>query len=341
MNPQKIQTLSATLCLLSAGLPQAHALEEPSLMPNRVSLSGRFAFNISADLRYNALPANPAGTYDDGYVQPDVSGSTSRTWNWGYTHGNQVNGDAIEMHNALGSPRDGTLDSFTEAPQGGFDLTYGRELFRIKMGKKRSMAFGVEGGFSSMAYSAKREDTISGSIGRETSSFALGGSIPPTAPYSGSFNGPGPLLDLQPSSSVVDQGVPVTSAGTVKLDSLLFGLKAGAFLDLPITKRVSVQVGGGVAALYGQADLRFEEQIAYTEGFAPPPLITGDYDNSEWLIGFYGQATLSYAVSKTVQIFAGGQYQQLGDITTGGGGREATLDFGGCMEAVAGVRFTF
>ena len=45
-----------------------------------------------------------------------------------------------------------------------------------------------------------------------TDTYYLGGIIPPPAPYSGSFNGPGPLLPDTPSRSIEDIAVPEPSS---------------------------------------------------------------------------------------------------------------------------------
>lgn len=99
-----ISNISSLLaaCLLVAGLP-GHAAEtvEEQLVPlpdrspsgpayNRVAVSYRLGFNLSVTFEdvgsFPALslakPAPNGGVYnyDDGYVLPDISGSTADTW---------------------------------------------------------------------------------------------------------------------------------------------------------------------------------------------------------------------------------------------------------------------
>lgn len=337
--------LPAVLVCLAAGAAalSGHAQDDDiTLDRNRVWVNARFAFNISAEFRTVSAPApSVAPSYDDGYVLPDISGSQDgKTWYWGYNQANQVVGDSLSMHLATGSPRVGFSETKGGDVQAGFDIVYGRVLGFFNLSEKRKAAWGVLGGFGSLDVNLDTTSTVTGTMARSAYRYSLGGILPPLAPYAGTYGGPGPVIDtaVTPVGSAV---VPATSTLYSRIDAMALGFKLGPFVELPISSRFSVDVSAGVAAVDTLTTYEYQETITIQGMGGPPPVRSEELNHDEWLIGFFANASLSYALNYNLTVFAGVQYQYLGDVTVTGGGKEATLRMGQVIEATAGLRLSF
>lgn len=111
-----------------------------------------------------------------------------------------------------------------------------------------------------------------------------------------------------------------------EIDTLAVGMKLGPFLELPLSRRFTVSLGAGMAAVDVLNTMRYDGD---------------EFDEDEWLFGGYAQATLSYALNYGLSVFAGMQYQYLGEASVSGGGRKAVLDLEGTYGAVVGLRGSF
>src|SRR6266478_5921027 len=120
--------------------PAAGLAEEPDTnYLNRVTVSARFGFNLSA--KFRGLPTLPQPissrltahgdryNYDDGYVLTDISGNAGgQTWYWGYDNSaSQISGNTILLgrSTAMGSSPAVSLDS---DPSLGAEIVYRRQL---------------------------------------------------------------------------------------------------------------------------------------------------------------------------------------------------------------------
>ncbi len=335
-----LQPACVAACILGmAGASTAKA-DELGLDRNRLTLGARFGFNLSAKVSNLAVAASTAPNYDDGFVRTDISGNAGgKTTYWGYNQADQLAGTDLELHSAP-SPRDGTDKTLKDDPHAGFEITYGRELARFTLGKGREVAVGIEAGFGSMDLNFSGGDTLTGNVLRTTDRYGVAGIVPPLPPYAGTFQGPGPLIDAAPNSSSTAV-VAVTSAMTSKVDALVYGLKVGPFMEVPIIKRLTLQLSAGVAAVNAEGDFAFNETLSAAVAGGPPQARIAKFSSSAWLIGFYGNCNLAFAINDTMSVFAGGQYQNLGDMTIQGGGKAATINLGQDIEGVVGLRFTF
>lgn len=333
------------LLACSAAALSGHAQEDDiTLDRNRVWISARFAFNISAQVHnLSAPPLSTPPTYDDGYVRPDISGSADgKTWYWGYQEASQVAGDSLNLHIATGSPFTGVTEDLSGDIQAGFELVYGRALGFFNLSAKRQAAWGVLGGFGSTDINIDGQTSLSGTASRREDHFSLGGIVPPVAPYSGTYTGPGPLIGLTPTGSST-QDVSLTTSQYARIDAMALAFKLGPFVELPLGRRFSVNISAGVAVADVLTTFEFSETttLAASDFGGPPPVRQGRVDDSEWLIGYFANATLSYSLNYTVTVFAGVQYESLGDTTVAVGGKEATLKLGQVMEAQLGIRASF
>lgn len=304
--------------------------------PNRFSLGPRFALNISADFtQLGGVSPDPApGFYDDGYNLPDISGSQDgTTWNWGYQRPAQYEDDTIRL-NSSSSPANVAAPDATNDPQYGFELAYAREL--VPWGPTR---WGIETAFGYTAIAIRDTRALAGDVVQVTDSFGLDGVIPPLAPYYGSFDGPGPLLGTVPSSQTRFQAGAASLAGRRTLDADLFAWRLGPYLEWPVAPPISIQLGGGLAVAYVNSRFAYSETVTLPELESVERSGSGSSDG--WLVGGYLDTRVNAAVSSRVSVFAGAQYQTLGQFTQETDGKRARLDLRQGILVHAGASFHF
>lgn len=343
MKPPELRFHAGLALGLLGAATLAHAqgdLDDLSLSKNRVRISARFGFDVSGQIKNLPPSGGVAGSYDDGYVHPDISGSSKTTWNWGYANASQVVGDTLHFDRVAGSPRDGTTDSLSKTPTPGFEILYGRELTRLRLSENRSAVIGAEFGFGTMDYNLSGGSTMNGSVTQTTDIYNLNGLTPPLAPYSGTYSGPGPLLNQLPTSSSSTQ-LAASSGISERVRSLVYGFKLGPYAEVPLYKRLSLELGAGVAAVIADTELSYTETVRDPAGVNPVLLRSRTLNHSDNLFGFYGTGSLAYEVGNDIRIFVGGQYQHLGNATVSDGSKEATLKLGGTLEAVVGISIGF
>jgi len=317
---------------------------ELSIDPNRVYVNARFSFNISASLKSIPIAPGAEPDYYDGFVQDDISGNArGLTWNWGYQTADQVGdslpGGALSMHYFANSPRDGTSQTLDSDITAGFEIGYGRQLGLIRLGPNRSAVWGVQGGFGSLDINLDGSSLLTGNASLVEHVYALGGVVPPVAPYTGSFEGPGPLIPRTPASSAT-RTVEVSSQQSAQLDALVLGFKVGPFIEVPIYKRLSLHASAGAAIMDALAELKCHETMKIN-GTSTILERTFNYEHDEWVFGFYANLALGWSVTDTFALLLGAQYQGIDDVEIVGAGREAKLNLGESIEIIAGLRVSF
>ncbi len=322
----------------STPLTQAEAPSE-----NHFGLSARFGLNISAKFKNlggftsPALPGPASGGaehfYDDGFVRLDASGNAGgKTWFWGYENAAQVPGnDTIEFH-AGDVPANRSVRDEGD-PQLGFELSYSRQL-----GKLDPFRWGIEAAFGYTDINIRNSQSFVGNVTALTDSYALGGVTPPQAPYAGTFGGPGVVIGDTPtrSTTLMPGGALIT--GQRELNAGMYTLRLGPYFTYPITERLSLDLGGGLA--FGIVDSEFEFREAVTVGAATAKS-AGHDSQTDFLAGGYVGAQLGWQVFDHVSLFTGAQYQPLGSFTQKVAGKKAELDLVNPVFLSAGLRFSF
>ncbi len=348
MNISKIALrVAAGFTALLAGLDLA-AQPDPANR-NRFHIGAQLHFNVTADMKNLAVPANSGPDYDDGFVRNDSSDSFGgKSWNWGYSVSNQVIGASaprfLELHGAP-SPRDGRTDRLEQDFQYGFELGYGRELWTFG-NSSRPTRMGIEASFAASALALDAQNTVSGTVRRRADRYAFGAVVPPNAPYSGSFEGPVPpnppmpLIGTNIVSSVTTTET-VTSTQRSEIEGTYWGFRLGPFAEIPLSGRFQLQAGAGLAVVQVDATLSYFESFTTTGLGGPPPPRTDSRARQDWLMGFYGEARLQYWINEAVALYVGGQFQALDDFKVNALDREATVDFGSSFGALLGVIYSF
>ncbi len=309
----------------------------------RIGLGYRMNFNMSAKFgnvggmiaTSNPGPAtgsNVDRTYDDGFNRVDVSGNAGgQTWFWGYTDASQIVGDTVVMHSRSVSS---TSSEETDDPQHGTELTY-----NIELGATKSWRWGMEAGASYTAFNVTNSKPMSGNVVVISDAFALNGVVPPMAPYSGTFNGPGPMISSTPVRTISTTPGGATITGERALDADLFGFRLGPYLEIPIASRMALSFSGGLAVVVVSSDFRFHETVTIPGSGSTSR--SGSGNDDAVLAGGYLSGNLSYALTDRVSLFGGVQYYVLGDQEQTANRKSATLDLGSSVGVLLGATFSF
>ncbi len=263
-------------------------------------------------------------TYSDGYVRTDVTGNDHgpapddhATWFWAYAAPSQISpgGDSVLMHIDSSAPIASTKGEGDE-PLPGFELTYSRQLGEL--GKAR---WGVEAAFGYTGFDFHNEgDAVA--AGRRTDQYQFspnaGAPLPPgfpSDPYGGNgpgtFSGPGQLLLDTIETSSVGSALVV---GKRRFDGAIFSGRLGPYLEIPLCRKSSVWLGGGLALVGVQSNFRYDEAVTIadvvgTEGH------NASGSHGDVLVGYYLSGSLSVALSSRLSLFGGVQYQSVGTYT--------------------------
>jgi hypothetical protein len=318
----------AVLAAVLGAFPVAIMAQDDDSNWNHFGLNLRAGFNVRAKFSEATsaavlpFPISAEGAvnrhYTDGYVDVDSSGNQGgQTWNWGYHNGSQITdeGGTVVMH-ATGSTG-GSSQYVTDDPNVGLDLNYVRDITHQKWGR-----FGIKIAFGYTPIGVHDHDPISGGSETIADSYALNGVVAPTAPYSGSFSGPGPVLSSTPFSRTVTMGsAGGLITGTHDVDASLYDLRLGPSFDFPLGKGFSIEAGGGVAVGLVDSEFKFSENTGAA-------VATGDVHNSGLRLGGYAEVGLAYRVCHSASIFTGAQIQSLGTFNQSVAGRNSRLDIG-------------
>lgn len=355
----KWQTVAATVSIGTVLVAEAQPrdriyLEEsdsPFMRDNRVWGGGRVVFNLEADFSYGTgtAPGSFPGvgpenrTYDNGYVLIDDSGNVGgMTWNWGFWdlpgQPPTVNGTTLELSSTT-SPAQGASSSQKDDPHFGFEVGYGRVLFRSTDEEGRGVLVGLDTAFNMTWLNIENSAAFAGDAITTVDSYDLSGlPIIPSAPYYGGTPTPGGPLPLLLPDTPFDRTTtttPTTATEYGKLDGTLYGFNIGPFVEIPLNRAFALQVRGGFSAVLSDLEYKFSESLS-TGGAN-----SGSISDTDWLFGGYAELKLTIAVAPNVGIYVSGGFQYVGDHTLSVGGQSVKLDPGGVGTAGAGVTISF
>lgn len=338
----------ASLTLLAGALPAGAQIKLPPLEFEErdtagyfVRFSARSLFNVRASVDVQAQTPQTPGNYDNGFVLPDAGGTASGlTWNWGYQTDDQLQGDALNFERYSNVPRAGVFAGEKNDPALGGELIFGAEFGRFDV-REREWSWGVEIGYGFNPFKVSNTSSASGTVQYLAASHSVNGIVVPVAPYSGTFDGPGPLIDLNPSSTTsISSAATSNFDGTLKSD--LHAFKFGFWIDAPFAEDWSVALSMGYSSILADSELQIYETFGIANG-AVPGIDTTDttVTGSGWRNGFYAQLRLNWQFSKRVGAFVGGDFQYNNRFKFSGAGRDVTLDFTGTYGALVGLTFNW
>jgi hypothetical protein len=315
------------------------AQDDPETDWNHFGLNFRAGFNIRAKFSEptsgSVFPPGPGAglalnhQYNDGFVNVDSSGNQGgQTWNWGYQHASQISGGDVLMH-ATGS-EGGSEEHSSDDPNPGFDFNYVRDIGHYSWGQ-----WGIKIASGYTHVHVRDNDPMNVKLETLTDTYALNGVIPPLAPYSGSFSGPGPVLGSEPISRALGTSEGIIT-GNHNVNAALVDLRLGPSINIPLFKRFSVQAGGGVAVGLVDSHFTFTENSMTGSGS-----VSGGNNHTGFVGGAYAEAGFAYRICHSTSIFTGAQFEYLGNFTQSADGRSAQLKLGQNIFYEIGLQWQF
>ena len=299
--------------------------------------------------------AASTGTFSDGYVLPDISGSGISTWNFGYTSASQVSGNTLTLHGSGG----GTSSSFTSellnsdwsddmAGWGGFIQLESPDLLTWK-GISLSATAGysytrADVGQSIAAFTATQTTTTGG--GSFTQTFTAIGALP-AAPHAGTFNGPGPIINLVPTSTtgsatggeggeITETTVESTIDNELKLDLHTFSFGPKFAVQ---HQRLRLGCSLGLALNVADWEARTEETLR-TKGGSKLANWRSENSGTDVLPGFYLELSAELPITDRLSAYAAGRYDWSRDLHGSTELSEHSLEMSG-FTAQVGISFKF
>jgi hypothetical protein len=302
-----------------------------------VRVGGLIGLNVKADFSRSGqfnVGSPTAGVYDDGYVRVDATGNAQgQTSFWGYQNGSQLDSTAhtLLMHQTTSYSTSGT-GSGDDAPYFGGELAGGGNFWRSK-----SLRIGWEVGASILPVSIPDNENLPATASQNLLLFNTGTIVVPTAPYNGGSSGLGPTISGTPST-ITSTSLPATITGTQTLDATVWAIRLGPTFFWDLNQYVGLQLGGGAAFGIVPGDLKFNETVQLPTGSLPN---SGKISSTEFAFGGYVNAIVTFHVARNADLYLGGQYLPLQDVTFSGSGREARLKLGGQVGFMAGINWPF
>ena len=327
-------------------MKNARLLTQPSRSLNTFGFAARFGFNIDASFKDRPIRnvGSPTGAaesrvYDNGFIGIDSSGNAGGlTWFWGYRDAAQISAGGLTFQSST-SPLGGLVENASGDPQGGFELTYAREL-----SGNDKWSWGLASAVGGTELRIRDNRTLVGNVVRTTDLYPVPGGIillPPGSP--GAFDRPGPLI---PGGPVAGAGAPPREAtlsgslaGQRQIEASVYGFRFGPYFTRNLTERISLSLGGGLAVGVIHSDLSVSETL--TVGGTVARQVSGTSTKSDVLVGGYVEGRVACQLHDGISAFAGVQYQNVGVFSQTVAGKQADLDLSKSLFLVFGLGLSF
>lgn len=274
--------------------------------------------------------ANADRTYDDGFVNIGAAtAGTGLTTHFGYVSDSQNVADTLSYSlsggTALDTPENGSDDDSTEA------APYLELVYFMPINDK--LEFGISVNFTYADFDSSIQSALTEYDITTIDRYDLNGVILPLAPYTGSYPGPGVVINNQPTSR--EQVLTPIATRTVSFESEveLYSLALGGELQWSPAKSCFLNLGAGAVLNYAdwQAELN-------------APLIGGDVRESnrgeEFLWGVYLKAGGGYRITEALTLEAFARYDWNESLAGKAGPAEFKTDLTGwTLGAAIGYRF--
>jgi hypothetical protein len=230
-------------------------------------------------------------------------------------------------------------DGLGSGLQHGLQLVYDRQL-----GKSEHFRWGLEAGFGFTQMCIHDDQPLTGAVTRISDAFSLGTPpiIAPTAPYNGTFAGPGAVIGDSPTRTIntISSGPGSASiTGERSLSADVYSLQLGPYIEWPAAKRLQLSLSGGLALVAVDSDFHFQETV--TIPGVGSQSSTGGGSHAGLLPGGFVAANLAVPMTHSLAFYAGAQYMNVGNYSHMESGREAKIDFGTSIFVNLGLRYSF
>jgi hypothetical protein len=355
------RTLTAVLCL-TTGFLQAGDPAPISQVKNstRWRFGASYAPILGMKAEYSgfgnfrnpfppsAIAAGNEYIYRDGSVRVDSSGNFGgETTFWSYTNASQYDptafgGQGAINFSSLGSDLNGggqvSDDAISAAT--GFEF-YGLyelgQLPAIRTLGSRSASWGLRLGLQYGRVQTENTAALSAGVSTITDSFSLNGSVPPGAPFNGTFLGPGTLLSDTPVRTLTSSSASIT--GRRELDVHLFIPQFGTYLEIPLARKLDLMLeGGGLLAI---ASGRYDFETTVSSPADGTQTSSGSNSGTRFMPGVYLGAGISYALTEQLSLQTSARYQYLKSFQISANGSDAKLNFDSAFVLSIGALYQF
>ena len=345
-----IHKLGLIVGVSAVAVDSANPAEATPRERNKFTARVGAVFNVKADFKTStAVPevGPPAGAatprfYNDGLVGVDISANAGgKTWNWGYDTAAQYDPVAgtVAFH-ASGSPLDFVVRSDADRKHAGGELTYSREIGTLRLSNSSVIAYGFNFGFAYAGMEFRDDGLLLGSVTLTTDKYTIAPNIAPLPPFRGEFAGVNTPLSSDPGTlgrSVLR--APAFAEFSNKLDSSVYVLKLGPYVEVPLGKHCYLNLGGGLSAGLADMSYSFAEKWTVTGGVGG--MRAGVTDRAAWLVGGHFSGRLGMRYSRQVDVSVGADFQTLGRTGIGRDGKTAALNLSEMITVSFGIGYSF
>jgi hypothetical protein len=296
----------------------------PGVIPSRFGIS-----SFTAPAGRSADSAYADRTYDDGFVNIGAATpGTGLTTNWGYNSSSQNQGGNLTFSRAGGERRDvyGSSGTHSASWSKGKDTDVGPYLeLSYSVPIRKGMTIGAGVSFMSTSIDRSRgglttfsqNQTVDVYNVTAVDTYRLGGVIPPLSPYTGSYAGPGPLINNTPDNQSYTETISNTLTANFidsiseQFDMNLHTLGIGGQMEWWPSPQSFLQAGAGVAVNIADWSASRDERVLQSmNGAAATEHSRQVYDSGgdDILLGFYLQATVGWQINVSWSVQAFGRY---------------------------------
>jgi len=306
-------------------------------------------------------------TYNDGYVnintridangQPINDGLTN---SWKYNFSTQVTPDGNMSFHSYSASSLGAGLKGKSGSAAGWELQMGHSIGRIA----RKIDVSLVAGFSFSSMNAKTTGSVPATLNILTDVYSLYGQPPPAPPYTAPSSTSFPFYDANGNPVTNSDGTAVTdsrdsttllgnlpvkrstSTGTTdvngrwQIKGSYYTMRFGPMFQVPVTERLKLSLGLGVALAYVGSDYLVDETIILPDTEAV--VETKEQSaRSKLLPCFYADADAEYWLTERTGVYLGTTYQKSGSFDQSLNGRTATIDLGSTYGIQSGISLRF
>lgn len=275
--------------------------------------------------------------YNNGSNRVDTSGNVGeQTSYWSYENTTQYDGSNITFASEGVTDARGFCDG-KDTPSG---LEFGVDY---PLGHARDFKCIQEWGLSFELHWHRieienRENVVGDSILVEDS-FSTNGGFPPAAPYTGSFSGPGFLLDSIPNRNRTNQSGGISVIGSRSIDADLYSLNLGPYARIQLFENYFLNLSAGATVAYINSEYQLEGST--TVGGSITGTTRGRDTKGGYLAGGYGSVGIEYKMSKYSYLLLDVGCRFTENFDQNVGESQAELDFGSVLSVSFAYVFDF
>jgi opacity protein-like surface antigen len=154
------------------------------------------------------------------------------------------------------------------------------------------------------------------------------------------------LISSEPASRTTEiLAGAATITGDRSIDSHVFTIRLGPYMEIPVNDRLSLFVDGGLAMAVAHTKFAFHETVTISDPTYNIDLISeprsGSGSQTDFLVGGYVGGGVSYALTKQLSLVGGVEFQAAGKEVNHVKGKESALDLGKAFIISMGVSYSF